>query len=80
MSVTTTQEAPKKAAAASNAIKFLFGGLSGMGATMVVQPLDLVRLPRKPPKNQLPYPQISPSSGENPHANLRGWQRQEGVP
>ncbi|EDV30547.1 uncharacterized protein Dana_GF23354 [Drosophila ananassae] len=27
----------------SNAIKFLFGGLSGMGATIVVQPLDLVK-------------------------------------
>jgi len=49
MSATSGQEPPKKAAA-SNAIKFLFGGLSGMGATMVVQPLDLVR--EKPhPKN-----------------------------
>lgn len=26
-----------------NAVKFLFGGLSGMGATCVVQPLDLVK-------------------------------------
>jgi len=42
MSATSVQEAPKKAVA-TNAIKFLFGGLSGMGATMVVQPLDLVR-------------------------------------
>ncbi|KAH8267929.1 hypothetical protein KR026_011171, partial [Drosophila bipectinata] len=32
---------PKKQS--SNAIKFLFGGLSGMGATLVVQPLDLVK-------------------------------------
>ncbi|KAH8355924.1 mitochondrial 2-oxoglutarate/malate carrier protein [Drosophila serrata] len=43
MSDKKVQEAPKKAPTASNAIKFLFGGLSGMGATMVVQPLDLVK-------------------------------------
>jgi solute carrier family 25 oxoglutarate transporter 11 len=26
-----------------NAIKFLFGGLAGMGATCFVQPLDLIK-------------------------------------
>ena len=26
-----------------NYVKFIFGGLSGMGATMFVQPLDLVK-------------------------------------
>ncbi len=26
-----------------NGIKFLYGGLAGMGATVVVQPLDLIK-------------------------------------
>ncbi|EDW81149.1 uncharacterized protein Dwil_GK11904 [Drosophila willistoni] len=38
----STQE-PGKKKAAPKGLKFLFGGLSGMGATMVVQPLDLVK-------------------------------------
>ncbi|XP_001357756.2 mitochondrial 2-oxoglutarate/malate carrier protein [Drosophila pseudoobscura] len=37
------EEVLVKAPSAPNYIKFLFGGLSGMGATMVVQPLDLVK-------------------------------------
>jgi len=35
--------AGEKAKTIPNSIKFLFGGLSGMGATCVVQPLDLVK-------------------------------------
>ena len=32
-----------KQVAIPNSVKFLFGGLAGMGATCVVQPLDLVK-------------------------------------
>uniref|UniRef100_A0A0L8GLL4 Mitochondrial 2-oxoglutarate/malate carrier protein n=1 Tax=Octopus bimaculoides TaxID=37653 RepID=A0A0L8GLL4_OCTBM len=35
--------APKVSKSIPNSIKFLFGGLSGMGATCFVQPLDLVK-------------------------------------
>lgn len=33
----------KQQASVPNAVKFLFGGIAGMGATCVVQPLDLVK-------------------------------------
>lgn len=42
---TTRQERPTAAVATTipGPVKFLFGGLAGMGATMFVQPLDLVK-------------------------------------
>ncbi|XP_030371052.1 mitochondrial 2-oxoglutarate/malate carrier protein-like [Scaptodrosophila lebanonensis] len=43
MSIAQTVPVPEKKKSVPNGIKFLFGGLSGMGATMVVQPLDLVK-------------------------------------
>ena len=35
--------APQKPASMPNYIRFLFGGLAGMGATCFVQPLDLIK-------------------------------------
>ena len=39
----SSSPAPAKAKRTGNAVKFAIGGLSGMGATLVVQPLDLVK-------------------------------------
>uniref|UniRef100_A0A1I8B337 Mitochondrial 2-oxoglutarate/malate carrier protein n=1 Tax=Meloidogyne hapla TaxID=6305 RepID=A0A1I8B337_MELHA len=42
-STTKSQNASKSEFTTPGYIKFLFGGLSGMGATLFVQPLDLVK-------------------------------------
>lgn len=39
----TQAQSPAKQAVMPNSVKFLFGGLAGMGATCFVQPLDLVK-------------------------------------
>lgn len=38
-----SNETKVKSVAVPNSVKFLFGGLAGMGATCVVQPLDLIK-------------------------------------
>jgi solute carrier family 25 oxoglutarate transporter 11 len=43
MSAQQDQQQQQKQVMVPNSVKFLFGGLSGMGATCVVQPLDLIK-------------------------------------